>query len=105
MITTKSEPAHASDTRVGNEYENVLKADVRRSEVEQAELVKGLADRILWSAREREKALEFISSEGAAGKHYALTDGLSPRQMKDQIRILRREALTLAKMLGWVDGH
>lgn len=96
-------------TRVRNENELGIgshgREDVRRWQVEQVRLCKRLMDSLVEQVIVHRDNMGGDIGSITRSKEYEQVDGASSRQVKEDVKRLRRELLLLAKSYGWSYGH
>lgn len=96
-------------TRVRNENELGIgshgREDVRKWQVEQASLCKRLMDSLVEQVIVHRDNMGGDIGSITRTQDYEQVDGASSRQVKEDVKRLRRELLLLAKSYGWSYGH
>lgn len=96
-------------TRVLNENEfgigNKGREDVRKWQVAQAGLCKSLMDALVEQVIVHRDNMGGDLGSITRTPGYEQVDGAASRQVKEDVKRLRRELLLLAKSYGWSYGH
>ena len=96
-------------TRVRNESEPEIgtsgRKDVRKWQVEQVSLCKALMDSLVEQVIVHRDNMGGDLGSITRTPEYEQVDGASNRQVKEDVKRLRRELLLLAKSYGWSYGH
>ena len=79
--------------------------EVREWQVEQAVLCKALMDSLAEQVGTHRDKVGARSVELSSRRDYEQAEGAGSRQVKEDIKRLRRELLLLAKSYGWSYGH
>lgn len=78
---------------------------VREWQVEQASLCKSLMDSLAEQVGTHRDKLGARGVELSSLREYEQAEGAGSRQVKEDVKRLRRELLLLAKSYGWSYGH
>lgn len=96
-------------TRVRNENQlgigNHGREDVRKWQVAQAGICKALMDSLVEQVIVHRDNMGGDLGSITRTPEYEQVDGASNRQVKEDVKRLRRELLLLAKSYGWSYGH
>ena len=96
-------------TRVRNENDPGIgshgREDVRKWQVEQASLCKHMMDSLVEQVIVHRDNMGGDFGSITRTTDYDQVDGASSRQVKEDVKRLRRELLLLAKSYGWSYGH
>lgn len=97
------------DTRIRRERDPFNNADerveVRKWQVEQAKLCKALMDSLVEQVAVHSGKMIGASGNLSQRYFYEQAEGAASRQVKEDVKRLRRELLLLAKSYGWRCGH